>query len=352
LGEVPWNESPSTGREFEAHGERHGDEPGKSPDIAEIEHEIEHTRLELSGTIDTIQERLAPEHLVQQAKLAARDAGTSFVEDTRAALVEATIGRAGQAVGKAEQIVHEMNYGMRDTGESLIDTIRHNPLPAAMAGIGIGWLLMRRGNGHGSSHSLSGSDRWRYEDDEYPMGLRHQHPVSDGGATDRIGQVPERAGEMVDRARETVSELASSATDVTTERAGRLANNVDGVRHRAVDQIQGFGTEAQRQAYRARTQLECLLDDAPLAVGAAALGLGAVIGLALPATSRERELMGEARETLMQRGAHFAQEAQQRLMHVAEEVQETATESMDGATHDLMASDPGSAPKSRSASRS
>jgi hypothetical protein len=33
---------------------------------------------------------------------------------------------------------------MNDVRDSLIDTIRQNPLPATLAGVGIGWLLMNR----------------------------------------------------------------------------------------------------------------------------------------------------------------------------------------------------------------
>src|SRR5205085_1752058 len=73
-------------------------------DVAGIRRDIEHTRGELSETIDEIQARLEPRHLVQQAKEAARDASVSFVEEKKAALRDATLNRAEQFVGKAEQV--------------------------------------------------------------------------------------------------------------------------------------------------------------------------------------------------------------------------------------------------------
>src|SRR3712207_1087798 len=81
-------------------------------DRVEIEHtrtEIERTRADMSETVDAIQERLSPENLKEQAKDRVK---------------EATVGRAQEA------------------GSGIVETIRANPLPAALTGIGLGWLLV------------------------------------------------------------------------------------------------------------------------------------------------------------------------------------------------------------------
>ena len=43
-----------------------------------------------------------------------------------------------------------------------------------------------------------------------------------------------------------------------------------------------------------------MLNENPLTVGALGVGVGAAIGLAIPETSKEHEVMGEARDTVVE----------------------------------------------------
>jgi hypothetical protein len=374
-----------------------------SGDIDDIREDIEHTRAELSGTIDEIQERLAPQTLVAQAKEAALGAGSNLVEDTKAAIAEAAHAKADEYMGKAEQIVTELSYTARDTSDSMFDTIKSNPLPTAVAVAGLGWLFMRRRH-HDDHSAANGHTYTGWTDSGYPRARYVRRPEASGisGHIDRIqdkaGDVVDRAGDVVDRARDSIGDVAdfAAAGDIamdagtgfwdvvrrnpvpatmaglglawlwmnrdeprirpihtvssTVEPIGDVASSVKGqvgeVADRALDQVTDvadrarghigeLGSTAQDRAYRARTQLDRLLDDAPLAVGAAALAVGAAIGLALPTTSRERELMGDARDSLVDRGQELAREAQERLMHVAEQVHETAKSELQSASSDL-----------------
>ncbi len=151
----------------------------------------------------------------------------------------------------------------------MLETIKQNPLPAALAGIGIGWLLMKRQNGSSGDQPSS-----------QPSGQMQQR------AGETVSQAQERAGEMVSSARETAGQLAS--------------------------QSQG--------------QVQRLLQESPLAVGGVALALGAAVGLALPETQQEHQLMGEARDRLMEQAKATAKETQEKVQHVAEEAQKAATE--------------------------
>ncbi len=69
-----------------------------------------------------------------------------------------------------------------------------------------------------------------------------------------------------------------------------------------------------------------MLRENPLTVGALAVGAGAGIGLAVPQSSQEHQVMGEARDTLLESAQEKAQEAQERVQRVAEEAQSAAKE--------------------------
>ena len=87
----------------------------------------------MSSTIDAIQEKLSPQRLTEQAKDAVRDA----------------------TVGKVQNMASNITETARDTGSTLMDTIRENPLPAALVGIGVGWLFLS------ARRRATERDRWR-----------------------------------------------------------------------------------------------------------------------------------------------------------------------------------------------
>jgi hypothetical protein len=63
-----------------------------------------------------------------------------------------------------------------------------------------------------------------------------------------------------------------------------------------------------------------MVRDYPLAVGAAALLIGASLGMAVPESERENEWMGEARESAVQRAQDAASGAVDRVKDAAAEV--------------------------------
>ena len=231
--------------------------------------EIERTRAGMSETVDAIQERLSPENLKEQAKDRVK---------------EATVGKAQEA------------------GSSVMDTIRQNPLPAALTGIGLGWLFVNA--------RRSSSSRPPYRDAAYVEGYppAYGYPLR---YEDESGS--SSAGEVVGRARDRVGETATQAQD----RAGEVAG-------RAQDRVSNLGDQARYQAQRASGGFQRMLRENPLAVGALAVGTGAAVGLAIPQTSQEHEVMGEARDTLVESAQENAQDVQQRVQQVAEEAQSAA----------------------------
>lgn len=298
-----------------------------------IRADIEQTRANMSETIDALQERLSPTNLKEQAKEQVREQFQEAKEQVR----EATIGRVENMVHNASDTVSEARYTM-------MDTIRENPIPAALVGIGLGWLFMNRssrrpvrytdrGGVTGTRGAYRGQPYYNtsqgYYDDR--QGYSQQRPYyqdqrgyyddrqgySEPGMMDRgrqaasstIDRVQDRAGDLADRARET----ASNVTGNVTETASNLAD-------RAQETASNLADQAQYQAQRVEDRFESALHSNPLAVGAVALAVGTAVGLALPQTDRENRLMGEARDNLIDRAQDMAQDTLGRVQDVASEV--------------------------------
>ena len=209
----------------------------------------------MTDTVQTIGERLDPANVVQDAKDTVR---------------EATVGRVEHMTSNAMETA-------TDAGSGIIETIRRNPIPTAMAAVGIG---------RGSYRSGAGYDSWR--DNERYGYAGSPNAGRDRGVTDRAGetfdQVGRKAGQVADDVRSTVGSTV-----------GQLPDQV-GSTARAV------GWNAER-----------LVQDNPLALGAAAFAIGAAIGMALPETEVERNVLGGPAGTAIDKAQQAASDAVQQL---------------------------------------
>ncbi len=184
-------------------------------------------------------------------------------------------------------------------GSGIMETIRANPLPAALTGIGLTWLFASARR----SQSSGRPSYYRGRTYDYPPPYYDERTTTSGPS----------AGEALGRTRDRVGETASRAQD----RAGQVASQ-------AQDRVSDLSDQAQYQTRRAGDEFQRVLRESPLTVGALAVGVGAAIGLALPQTSREHEVMGEARDTLVEKAQEKAGEAQEKVQRVAEEAQSAA----------------------------
>ncbi len=206
-------------------------------EVAGIRADIEESRLEMGGTLNELGNRLEPSHLVEQAK-----------ENVR----EATIGR-----------VEETAKGVSDM---VMDTIKRNPIPAALAAAGLAMLWKNR------SDQLQG----QHETTAYGTGYGYQsRPAAmydtDTGqsAGSKVGDAASSVGQNVGGAVGAVAGSAQQATGEVIDRAGQTAQQV------------GW-------------KLDSFMQASPLAMGAIAVGAGAVIGSLVPETPKEREVLGDA----------------------------------------------------------
>ena len=131
-----WNEADTTATESIASASADDD---FDEEADQIRAEIEDTRADMSQTINEIQERLSPEHLMGQVKETVREATIGKVERVMETIGEVTeparemAGRAGTAI--------------KEAGSSVGDMMWRNPIPVAMIGLGLGMLLVRNYRG-------------------------------------------------------------------------------------------------------------------------------------------------------------------------------------------------------------
>jgi hypothetical protein len=78
-------------------------------------------------------------------------------------------------------------------------------------------------------------------------------------------------------------------------------------------------------ARRRQNQLQRMLDQSPLVVGAGALLLGVAFGLAVPETDAENQLMGEARDNVVGRVRDTARDAASQVQEAAGSIADAAT---------------------------
>ncbi|MHB0877225.1 MAG: DUF3618 domain-containing protein [Anaerolineae bacterium] len=260
-----------------------GDYSGR--DQERIRADIERTRAEMTETVNEIEERLSPETLRDQAVSAVR---------------EATIGRA-------EDMAQSATRTVRGLSSDLMGTIRDNPIPSALIGIGIGWLLLGRSSEREYEYEYRGRG---YPYDESGQRMR---PASGVRAT---------AERVEDSAERLAKQAAEQAGDISSEAKQRVGEFGDEAR----EQIEHVSMEARRGVERARSRLSQAVEDSPLTVAAAALAVGAAIGAAIPESRTEEELFGAANEQLMAKAREAASDTADKVKHVAEEARYAAAE--------------------------
>ena len=274
------------------HTQRDGERLEVDATEEQIVIEIEETRADMSGTIDQIGHRLNPQTIAEQAREQVREA----------------------TVGRVERLVEDAGQTAQQTSSSIVETIRQNPVPAALAALGIGWLIVR-GREAGAGNGGSRRHDWRAGDYRYaspPYGYRAYEPDYRSG------------GGMGDRLSEAGDELRQR-TDDLGQQAQRTADDVAERSQQALSQAQWQAEQAAGQAQR---QLDRTLQQNPLALGALAVGVGAAVGLAIPETRKERELMGEQRDQLVgqieQAASEALGEAEQSARQTGQQLQQEA----------------------------
>jgi hypothetical protein len=234
--------------------------------MAEIERQIARTRAEFGLTLDALAIELAPRHLVEQGI----DMITDFLRANRP---------GGISFGAA---------------------VRADPVPLALIGLGIAWLVAE------NIGLLDGITPWG-------------HSAEAGKDARPAQQIADRPGAPGTDGRE------SGPGDGWMHRAAGAAQGalrsivVDGgaVLERAGDYI-GKVVPSGEPARRAGGRLVESLEANPLLLGVVGLAAGAVISMLLPPTRREQEIVAQAREDLWEKAEELGHRAADGIRAMAE----------------------------------
>ena len=304
-----------------------------SKSSAQIERELEAQRNRIEARIGEIRERLSPGQLLDEALSYTKHGGAHFAANL------------GQQVSA-------------------------NPMPAALVGIGLAWLIasntqkqmqpaplargfdeddypyarVSSGGLKRTSHAADDAGQWgsEFQSDTgqtfkakaNEAGERASHFTDETGkrfagfiddAGNRVRQFQDEAGNRLD---DTLGWASHSWRD--TQRSAMNAMNaaasgVGDMGNRMARGAQSAASTMQAQSSQLSQQMIDLFNQQPLVAGALAFAAGAAVGAMLPATAQEDALLGEQADKVREKAAKTAGDLYQKGKEQVAEVYDNAT---------------------------
>lgn len=246
-----------------------------------------------------------------------------------------------------------------NTASGLGDMFRDHPVPIALMALGLGWLAIERSTGSPGERlrrRYGPIEPGTYEPAEGRRGPYLPDDVS-LRATDReSGGIGEKVGELKDKAMGAMAGVRERATGAKERASGAMegardktSGAMEGARHLAGSAAGGVRDAAERAgesardvasdvAYRARQArrgMASMLDEHPLAMAAAAFGVGLAAGVSMPSTRVEERLMGEqadaVKEQLKETGRRTADQVRDVAQDTIEAVKDESARQSDEA---------------------
>ena len=285
--------------------ELHEQEPRSS---TEIESDIRETRSRMDETLDQLGDRLTARSLLNSA--------LDWWES------KSVGARSGGAA--------------KDTYQTVARHVKENPIPALLVGAGLAWIIIdattsddeETGSNTGAIPYRGTRRGWvgGYDPSEYLSGNQTETPEGDHGfaesAKGKLENAKEAVSEVVGAAKEKVANLS----DTTTQAAENVVGRARQVYQEGRSTARNIGHRVEGGYHSSAEQLENAMEEYPLAVGIGFAALGALIGVLLPRTRREDELLGEQSDQLVKATKEKGQELLERGKVVAQRVGDSALE--------------------------
>lgn len=214
------------------------------------------------------------------------------IEQTRHEM-DSTLTELEQRLTPGQLVDQGLDYlrssGANEFVQNLGVQVKNNPLPLSLVGIGLAWLM-----------ASSKNPPSRYTTESYGTSL-----------SERTGEMRDKASSMMSSARSKMSDGSQAVSDRVRQ---------------ARDTLSGVGRSARDRMERARSGMDYMMREQPLALGAVGVAIGALIAAMAPRTRQEDELMGDTRDRLMEKAKEAGQQSVQQATDVAKKGIEQAKE--------------------------
>ena len=276
----------------------------ESRSSTEIESDIRQTRGRMDATLDELSDRLSARSLLNSA--------LDWWESR---------GVGSRPVGAT-----------KNTYQSIARYVKENPIPSLLVGAGVAWMIIEATTeDDDKGESIAGRVDFPYEGStassyraEFPE-TQMESGASSGlveNAKNKLGEAKEAVSGVAGTVKEKVAAVGEAASQ-TAEELGHRAQNVY---QQSSSTALTVGRNLQRGYQSSAAQLENAMEEYPLAVGIGFAALGALIGVLLPRTRQEDELVGEQSDQLVKATKEKGEELLQRGKAVAQRVSESALE--------------------------
>ncbi|QCN96957.1 hypothetical protein D3093_16775 (plasmid) [Azospirillum argentinense] len=309
---------------------RNGGEKGRETprDYDAMQREIRERQARIGDTIQVLKRktaRLAPRHLMEQ---------------TMNRMHTTTGGYGERAQDRYYEPIRNQSH---QRSHSVGETMRSNPIPLAMIGIGLGWLALtasgydRRIARSGAMHNVrdrAGSAAQYARDTFYSAGSSVREAASHAyeRASDAASHVYERASDAVDEAGDRVRGLTDQARDRAQDMRRDVSSRVDshignpGGNHGGASHFR-----ASDRLHSATGRFWEMVDDHPMVAGIMGVALGAALGASIPSSRYEDRWVGDYADEATSRAKEMALDAMDRGTRAARAAVEAAKEEVGDA---------------------
>lgn len=197
----------------------------------------------------------------------------------------------------AREALGMLKINTSDATRTIDRAMRDNPTAFALVGLGLAWMLLGGKKGSDKAQSAYGRTYGVHADDPDPDWHRNVGGLREKamGALSRIesearaaaGSLQSKLSDQVEHARDYAAERASVVEDFTTSLRENISQGLDHLSDSAREQVmaareQGYAAwlRAERVVKGGSREVVTLVEEHPVAVGAVALAIGAVAGMA------------------------------------------------------------------------
>ena len=236
-----------------------------SDDVDSLARDADRRRDRIEKTLDVLGGKLSPEHIKDQAFDLFREHGG-------------------------------------DIASGLQRSVRNNPVPLLLTGVGIAWMMMsqrddQRRTGHYGQYAQFRQPPMdtRYIPERKAFSDRdHADGSSDEGLADKLSDAGDTLRNEASRSWDSVTESARDLRDATGERLESMRDHSAEVSGRLRQQYNSAAHGASQTAEEWANDASRFMREQPLVAGALGIALGALLGGLVPTSNKERQLARRA----------------------------------------------------------